>query len=105
MRIFRFFSSVVFLIAMAGRSIELIPSQKQSKRVGDTKAGFYALLDGYLFTNTKSKNTVSFGLRHYWSCKNCNATLTTTDDDTVISVGAHTCEKPLKQVSFYFDNN
>jgi hypothetical protein len=84
---------------MAGRIVQLVATQKRSKRVG-TKSGFYALLDGYLFVNTKSKNTVSYGLRHYWKCKNCSATMTTTNDDAVVSVGTHCCEKSLKEVTF-----
>ena len=82
---------------MLGRKFTLIVSQKKTKRV-DPKSGFIAELDGYLFYN--SKDTVTFGWRHYWKCKDCSTRLTTTDDDQVASVGTHVCEKSLKEVSF-----
>lgn len=84
---------------MAGRIVQLVPSQKKSKRAG-SKSGFFALLDGYLFAYGDFKSTVSFGIRHYWKCKNCMARLTTTEDDAVVSVGIHSCEKSIKEVGF-----
>lgn len=99
-----FFSLLLYFLiifvrffAMAVQVVELIASQKRSKRTG-TKSGYYAKLNGYLFTNTKSRMTVSFGLRHYWKCKNCNACMTTDDNDEVIVVGKHSCEQSMREV-------
>jgi hypothetical protein len=91
---------IFFVLAMADRRVTLIVSQKKSKRIG-TKSGFVAELDGYLFYNDNSKDTVTFGWRHYWKCKDCSTRLITTEDDLVISVGSHLCEKSEKEVTFY----
>jgi hypothetical protein len=84
---------------MSARTVQLIASQKASKRTG-TKSGFLALLDGYIFNNFNSANTVSYGWRHYWKCKNCSARLITSEEDVVVSVDPHACEKSMKEVSF-----
>jgi hypothetical protein len=84
---------------MSESKVNLIVSQKATKRTGE-KSGFLAELNGYLFYNTNSSETVNYGLRHYWKCKDCPARLITTSDDIVASVGEHLCEKSAKDVRF-----
>jgi hypothetical protein len=85
---------------MADRIVELVLSRKRIKRV-DGESGILAILDGYIIFNTNSKSAISYKLRHYWKCKNCDAQLIIGEDDAVGSVGDHTCNKSLKEVIFF----
>lgn len=89
---------------MTVRQVELLPSQKRSKRVG-VKAGFIAILDGYTFQNDKSKELTSTGqVSHYWHCeiKTCGARIITDDQDTTLSLPNHNHEPPERKVCVEF---
>jgi hypothetical protein len=91
-------------VVVSRRKVELVPTQKPSKKEDDTKAGFTAILDGYTFEKDKNHRLASIDeMRHYWHCldKNCKARLITNDDDEVFNEPKHGDHDPPKKEVWY----